>query len=433
MSLAPAVPFTWQDAGWTLAVAILCNVSCALLGCYLVLRRLSLLGDAISHSVLPGIALAFLLTQRISGWPIILGAMLLGLLTTLLTQTVTQLGKVAEDASMGVVFTSLFALGVLLMSSETVRNVDIDASCVLYGLIETVSVNRVTWLGLRVPQALLTLGPMMLLTIAFVLLLWKELKLASFDPALATALGFNAGGIHYLLMAMVAAVTVASFEAVGSILVVAMLIVPAATAHLLTDRLHWMMVVAVMVGIVSALMGYLITRYVSTSLAGMMAVMAGLQFALAVFLAPRHGVLSKIRRNTLLAVRIRREDLLAWLYRREEQAAQPVPMGLTESPASVQGLLGKLAVLSARSQGLIVQQGERVQLTEAGRREAVIVVRSHRLWEAFLTENLDLPLDHLHEPAEQMEHFIGPALQQEITAQLGQPERDPHGKVIPRS
>src|SRR5262245_19942022 len=204
-------PMSWLEANslavWTVAVGILCNVPCAILGCYLVLRRMSLLGDAISHAVLPGLAVAFLITGSLSGWGLAIGAAVLGVLTAYLTQAVHKLADVAEDASMGVVFTSLFAIGVILIT-RVASHVDLDPGCVLYGLLEFVSLDTVPMFGREVPRAVQTLGPSLVVTVAFVLLFWKELKIVSFDPALAGAMGYRVGLIHYVLMAMVACVTV---------------------------------------------------------------------------------------------------------------------------------------------------------------------------------------------------------------------------------
>lgn len=407
-------------------VGAVCSVSCALLGCYLVLRRMSLMGDAISHAVLPGIALAFLLTGQINGWPIILGAMALGILTTFLTQAIHSLGNVPEDSSMGVVFTSLFALGVLLISNI---HADLDPGCVLYGLIEFTALDTFPLLGLELPRALLTMVPVLLLTGAFLFVFRKELALTSFDPELATAMGLSAGVMHYLLMAMVAGVTVASFEAVGAILVVAMLIVPAATAQLLSDRLWTMKLCAVGVALLSSVLGYAGAAWWNTSVAGMMAVAAGLQFALAVFFAPRHGLVSKYVRNLRLSLRIAAEDVLGVLYRREE--AGQGALAVAEA-RKVAGWLAWVALPRLRQLGEVQHgPGGTLELTEAGRHRARFLVRSHRLWETYLHRDGALPLDHLHDPAERMEHYIDPPLQEALAEQLENPRVDPHGQKIP--
>jgi manganese/zinc/iron transport system permease protein len=428
---------TFEQDFWTVTIGVLGNVSCALLGCYLVLRRLSLLGDAISHAVLPGIALAFVFTGTITGLPIVAGAMLVGVLTALLTQSLHSLGRVPEDSSMGVVFTSLFALGVILIT-RAASHTDLDPGCVLYGNIDIAAIDLVPLGGMWVPRSVPTLAVVFLLTLGFVLLLWKELKVVSFDPALASAMGISAGLVHYLLMGMVAGVTVASFEAVGSVLVIAMLIVPAACAQLLTDRLRWMLVWAAVVAVLSSLVGYLAARRWNTSTAGMMAVVAGVQFGLAVLLAPRHGVLAKVLRNARLGLRIACEDVIAALYRAEEAAS------LGERPAAsvpepqvhgvVGGLLGRMAVPLLSWRGLVARLGDgRLALSPAGRVQARSLVRSHRLWESYLAAHFELPLDHLHEPAERMEHFLDPVLQEELADALHHPHRDPHGRAIPPS
>lgn len=417
----------WLDANslavWTIAVGIVCNTSCAILGSYLVLRRMSLLGDAISHSVLPGLALAFVLTGSINGWAMVVGAAALGVLTAFLTQAIGKLADVPEDSSLGVVFTSLFAIGVILIT-RVASQADIDPGCVLYGLIEFTPLDTVPIFGVEVPRAFQTLAPALFITVAFVGLFWKELKIVSFDPALARAMGFRVGLIHYLLMAMVAGVTVSSFEAVGSILVIAMLIVPAATAHLLTDRLVGMMLWSTLVAILSAIFGYWLAARWNTSVAGMMAVVAGGLFTLAVFIAPRHGIASQFVRRALLTLRIAREDFLARLYRAEEV--------LASVPSSV-GVVRALARVQLRRSGQIERDERGWKLTPTGRVAAAELVRSHRLWESFLTTRLELPADHVHPPAEQMEHYIDHALREQIAADLADPRSDPHGRPIPPS
>ena len=417
---------------WTILVAIVTNTSCAILGCYLVLRRMSLLGDAISHSVLAGLAFAFLATGSLSYGPMLIGAVLVGLLTAALTQSLQRLGNVPEDSSMGVVFTTLFALGVVVVAQFD--DVHIDVRCVLEGNLDLVALDVTSIAGYEVPRVLLSLLPIMLLTIGFVALLWKELKVAAFDPMLATAMGLSAALIHYLLMAMVAAVTVTSLEAVGAIIAVAMLIVPAATAHLLTDRLGWMIAWAVLVGIVAAVGGWYGARWLDTTASGVIASVAGLQFLGAVLFAPRHGLVARAISRARLSLRIAAEDLLALLYRSEEKAGPAASAALPVHRCL--GLIGggwraRVALALLRRRGQIELADGALRLTEDGRQAGRSLVRSHRLWEAYLQEHFELPQDHLHEPAERIEHYIGPALQEKLARELSQPGRDPHGSAIP--
>ncbi|MBW3542173.1 MAG: metal ABC transporter permease [Planctomycetes bacterium] len=421
---------------WTILVGLVANTACALLGCFLVLRRMSLLGDAVSHAVLAGVAGAFLLTGSIAIGPLLIGAVAVGVLTALLTQTLSTFGRVPEDSAMGVVFTSLFALGVVLISG--VEDLHLDTDCVLFGKLGFAAVYTVDVWGLRVPHAMTTLVPACALTVLFATAFWKELKIASFDPLLATSMGLSALVIHYLLMSMVAVVTVAALEAVGAIIVVAMLIVPAATAHLLTDRLNRMLLLSVAVGAISAIAGAFWARRADTNAAGMMAVVAGLQFAAAVILGPRYGLLGKWLGMLRLSVRIACEDVVAALYRREEfarqtAAAEPAPLTRAECRrAAGDGFAALLAVPRLRRRGYVEATAEsRLVLTDHGRRMGQSLVRSHRLWETFLNQNFDLPPDHLHEPAERIEHYIGPELQEQLAHELARPSVDPHGKTIP--
>jgi len=416
-------------AFWTILIGIVAGTSCSIVGCYLVLRRMSLLGDAISHAVLPGIAIGVLMSGQIGGLPSILGALVFGLLTTLLIEVLHGKGRLSEDSSIGVVFSSLFSIGVIIITREA-RHKHIDTDCILYGLIEAAPLDLVTILGVDVPRVMLTLVPVLLVIAALVLCFWKELKIASFDPVLATAMGISATLVHYLLMSMVAAVTVSSFEAVGSILVIAMLIVPAATAYLLTDRLISMMLVAIGISWISSILGYWIAALVNTSVAGMIAVIAGAQFLLAVLLSPRYGLVSRAFRNGALALRIMREDVLARLYRQEEVGKLTDRAGKSRAGAGV--LLQWCADFLLHRQGLVTtpSRGKR-RLTEQGRTRARELVRAHRLWESYLGENFNLASDHLHDAAERMEHFIGPKLQEKIAEELREPASDPHGRPIP--
>src|SRR3989338_7775031 len=238
---------------WIIMTGILASASCGMLGSFLVLRRMSMLGDAISHAVLPGIALAFLISNSRHPIPMLLGAAACGLLTAFVTELLHRTVRLQQDASIGVTFTWLFAVGVILISLFA-GQVDLDQECVLYGEIAYVPwdlwiVNGISY-G---PRAVWILGGVFLVDLLFVWLCYKELKLTAFDPELAESLGISPRLFHYLLMAAVSLTTVAAFESVGAILVVAMLIAPAATAYLLTDRLSWMLLLAVVVGSCSAI------------------------------------------------------------------------------------------------------------------------------------------------------------------------------------
>lgn len=282
--------------------------SCALVGTFLVLRKMSLLGDAISHAVLPGIVIAFLVTGSRASLPMLLGAGALGLLTVVLVEMFNRSRRLREDASIGVVFPALFSLGVILISRYAAQ-VDLDLDCVLYGEIAYAPLDTLVLAGRELgPRALWVNGSIFLVILAFVLLLYKELKVSTFDAGLAAAIGFSPVLLHYLLMSAVSVTVVGAFESVGAILVVAMLVVPPATAYLLTDRLSRMLALAVALGVASAVGGYGLARWLDASIAGAMALVAGMLFLAAFLFSPTHGVLAQAlaeaRARTALAGRL---------------------------------------------------------------------------------------------------------------------------------
>jgi manganese/zinc/iron transport system permease protein len=331
---------------------------------------------------------------------------------------------------MGVVFTSLFALGVVLVSRYT-TGVHFDVACVYEGALQFVALDTVDIAGRSVPRTLLTIGPVVLLNGALICLLWKELKLSAFDAGLATAMGFSATLLHYLLMAMVAVTTVASFEAVGSILVVAMLIVPAATAHLLCDRLGRMLLVACVFAVLASVVGFWAASTWNVNPAGAMTVVAGGFYGFVVLLSPRYGILSTLARNLQTSLRIVREDILSMLFRVEELGAEE-NLATADARAAVGGgMLARWSVASLVRGGNVVRQGGQLHLTDTGRHAARQLVRSHRLWEAYLVQHLGLPLDHVHEPAHRVEHFIDEKIQRELEQAVEDAATDPHAREIP--
>ncbi len=438
----PLATLNWNPAldTWIVVAGVLCAVACALPGTFLMLRRMSMMGDAISHAVLPGLAIAFLFAESRNSVAMFLGAAAVGALTALLTQWVHRLGKVEESASMGVVFTALFALGLLLIV-RAADHVDLDPGCVLYGAIELVPLDLVTLAGTEIPRAVLTLSAILFLNLLFVGLLYKELKISSFDPALATTLGIHAGLMHYLLMIVVAVTTVAAFESVGSILVIAMLIVPAATAHLLTDRLSLTLLLAAGIAAASAVLGHLgaialppLIGFDDTSTSGMMAVMVGALFLLALLAAPRHGLLSRLLVRLALTLRITEEDVLGVLYRLEENGRAgdaPRIVRLMREARGASLLLSRAALADLRRRGEIDRRRAVVALTERGRTRARGLVRSHRLWEAYLEKHWNVAPERVHIAAERLEHVRDESIQRRLAERTDHAQLDPHGSAIP--
>lgn len=282
---------------WVMLTGAFVAGSCGLLGCFLILRKMAMIGDAISHAVLPGIVIAFLFSGTRDSLVMLLGASILGLITVFLIQFFKNSG-VENDASIGVVFTSLFALGVLLVSMYA-SHIDLDLDCVLFGEIAFVPFHNIQLFGIELPKAVWVTGSVFILTLICIVVFYKQLKVCSFDPALAAAIGIPVAFIHYLLMGLVSVTTVASFESVGAILVVGLMVLPSATAYLLTDRLSRMLVYSVILGTFSSVIGYYVSFWLDASIAGCMITVAGAFFVLAFLFSPLHGIVTRswIRRR----------------------------------------------------------------------------------------------------------------------------------------
>lgn len=410
-------------------MAVLVNVSCALVGSFLVLRRMSMMGDALSHAVLPGVVLAFLLSGSLSIVPLFLGAIVAGLATTFLTQTLHHYGRLSTDAAMGVVFTSLFALGVVLLELFG-SQVHIDMACVYEGSLMNV-VATTTIAGVVLPQQIYVALPVLAINLAVVGLLWKELKLTTFDSSLASAMGISAPVVHYTLMTLVALTAVASFQVVGSILVIAMLIIPPATAQLCVERLGKLVLLSCAIGAAVGVLGSIIAVRYDVSPPGVMAVLAGGFYLLAAIFSPTSGVVFRAWFNYQTAARIVREDILAMLYRVEEVDPQRQLSRADTIEAVGGGLAARRAVSTLVRQQEVQQQAGKLTLTDQGRAIAVSLVRTHRLWETYLVDELGLPLDHVHEPAHRVEHFLDSEIREQLASRLPQGAEDPHGREIP--
>lgn len=278
-------------------LAAVVAAACALPGVFLILRRMALLSDAISHSVLLGIVLAFFVVRDLGSPVLLLGAAAMGVLTVALVEMMHRTRLVREDAAIGLVFPALFSLGVILISRYA-GDVHLDLDAVLLGEIAFAPFDRLVVGGRDLgPRGLWVMGSILLLNAAAIAVFYKELKLTTFDAALAAALGFSPAVVHYGFMTLVSITAVGAFDAVGSILVIALMIAPPAAAYLLTDRLSAMLLLSVLIGVSSAISGYWLAHLLDASIAGAMATMAGAHFALALLFAPEQGIVARALRR----------------------------------------------------------------------------------------------------------------------------------------
>lgn len=344
-------------------VAVAAAVACAVPGVFLLLRRLALMSDAISHTVLLGIVVSFLISGDLGSPLLALGAAVTGLLTVVVVDLLRRSGLVREDAAIGLTFPFLFSIAVILIARHA-GNVHLDTDAVLLGELALAPLNRLVVgehdLG---PAALFVLASVAALNAVFVTLFYKELKLGSFDPELAAVLGLAPGAVHLMLMTSVSVTALAAFDAVGSILVVGLMIAPPATAYLLVESVLGMLLASAALGAGAAVAGYWLASLLDASIAGAMATTCGVMFGTAVLLAPGRGVIAvQLRR-----ARQRRQLAVALVARRVARAGGRVgPASLADELGWGGGALGQ-ALAAARRAGLVTVEGERIVLTPAGR------------------------------------------------------------------
>ena len=298
---------------WTLAIAVLTAVVCSLCGVYLVVKHESMVAEALSHAVLPGILVAYLVFQdRTSPW-LIISAGLSGLLMVWMVQTIRKTGLVDGDAALGIVFSALFSVGIIC-ASLGLNHVHFDSHVIIDGNLSMAALRMFKIGGNEIaPYAFVVMATMLTVLVGFISVFYKELKLMMFDSALSQTFGFRPALLHMCWLALVSITTVSAFEVAGSILVVAMMIAPPATAFLLTKRLGVMLVFSSLLGVASSVLGFYLGLWLDISPTGPIASLAGMIFLLAVVFAPGQGVLAKSRQRSSLRADLFQQLLLARL------------------------------------------------------------------------------------------------------------------------
>jgi manganese/zinc/iron transport system permease protein len=355
-----------------LLTAVVTAVAAALPGTYLVLRRTALVSDAISHAILPGIVVAFFLTHDLNSPLLLFFAAATGVLAVFLIEALIRSRLVPEDASIGLVFPALFSVGVILISRYA-GDVHLDTDSVLLGEIAWVPFDQIVLGGVELgPRALWTMGAILILNLLVIGLAWKELKLATVDPGLAALLGFSPVAIHYSLMAMVSITAVGAFDAVGSILVVALMIAPPATAYLVVDRFAPMLWVGAVVAAASAVLGYAVAYVLDVSIAGSMAGACGVFFVAAFLLAPRRGLVAQARTRTSQRLELGVRMLLVHLLHHQETEAEAEECRVPSLHRHLQWSEARTrqVVREAEKRTLVARTGEVLYATADGRRLA---------------------------------------------------------------
>jgi manganese/zinc/iron transport system permease protein len=352
-----------------LLTGVLCAVACSLLGTFLILRKMAMMTDAISHAILPGLVFGYWVA---SGNNLLLGALgatLAALVTITLVEALQNSGRVQGGEAMGIVFPAMFALGTVLVT-RFFSDVHLDTDSILYGNIEFSSFDRLVVGGQDLgPQSLWIMGALVVMNVLFLALFFKELKLSTFDAGLAATLGFAPVLVHYLLMTVLSITTVGAFTAVGAILVVALVIVPAATAYLLTEDLVEMILYSAMIGAASAVTGYWLALWMDGSVSGGIVTMAGVLFFAALLFSPLEGVVAKMRRNTQNRQRFALDMLLMHLSTHERTATEATESSIGHISAALRWSPEDTTktVQRAADRDLVVRYETNVVLTSQGR------------------------------------------------------------------
>jgi manganese/zinc/iron transport system permease protein len=422
--------FSFQDPAvrYALIGSILLGISCGLLGSFLVVRKMALFGDTLSHAVLPGVALGFLWNMSKDPVAIFVGATLAGLLGGALVTLIKQTTRLKEDTALGLVLASFFAVGICLLTRIQKISTGSKGGLDAYLFGQAASLGR---------DDVILMAIITVLVVLLISIFYKELLLTSFDVTFARAAGFPVTMIHYALMLLLAFSVVIALQAVGVVLVSAMLITPAAAAYLLTDRMHIMLLLASVFGVAAGAAGAFFSFLSTNFPTGPLMVMgASLVFVLAFLFGPRHGVVSRWWRRQSRSAQIQRENTLKAIYHvlegrdfdGEGVSLRELAEKRRETIDEVRGQSGEL---KAHQMATLHEEGDSVHLTPEGWQRACEIVRNHRLWELYLTNEASIAPDHVHDDAEVIEHVLGEETVRQLERTLNHASKDPHGRPIP--
>ena len=402
-----------------LIASSLVGVMCGILGCFIVLRNMALIGDALSHAILPGVVVGFIIAGH-SFFAFFIGAVIAGFIAAVLITWIQRNIKTKDDAAIGIVFTFMFALGIIGISWLTRQEgVHLDLKDFLFGNI----------LGISDLDLVMT-SMITLFVVLCILIFYRFFFVTTFQPLVARTMGIKTGVIHYFLMLLLSFAVVASLQSVGVILVVAMLIIPASAAQLLTQRLAQMVVLSAFLGLSSAVLGLFFAILFGTAPGPAMTICATAFYALSVVFSPKKGLLMKAINKQRVRYRILKEDTLKTIVRLHESSSltlKALKKRLSLSKFRLKGVLREL-----EKEGFIRLHGEEIQVNRKGSETAYEMIRKHRLWETYLVDRVGLRSDQIHMEAERLEHVLTDQIVDEVEQKLGFPTKDPHGSPIPQ-
>ena len=405
---------------WALRALIassLVGMMCGVIGSFMVLRNMSLIGDALSHAILPGIFVAFVLVGY-SSVGFFVGTLIAALVSAMGITWIQSNVKTKNDAAIGIIFTFMFSIGVIGISYlNNQQGVHLDLKDFLFGTI----------LGVSDEDILIT-TIVTVYVIASVVILFRYLFITTFQPTIAQTMGISTKLIHYFLMLLLSFAVVAALRTVGIILVVAMLITPSATALLLSNKLKYVVILSGILGLVSAIIGLIAAIALNTTPGPAMCVVATLFYFIAVFLSPSKGLIFRYVRNRKQDRTIEKEDIIKYLYKEHTISSNTIGGMATKLGIKIGNVKRHLQQL--KKDGLILLS-DSVELTAKGKSSGEKLVRAHRLWETYLVDKIGLDDQEIHEEAEKYEHLLTAELLDQLDLKLGYPTTDPHGSPIP--
>ena len=393
-------------------------VVCGTVGCFIILRRMAFLGDAIAHAMLAGVTAGYLFMQVFFGRDahapaMIIGSILAGFVTVALIGFVSRVSRIKDDTAIGIMYTGIFALGGLMASMFSDR-IHIDLLHFMMGQVLAVG-DTDMWMMAIVSS----------LVLAVIIIFFRPLQLTSFDPILAASIGIPVVGINYLLTTCTSLVVVSAVQIVGVVLVVGLLVTPAACAYLVCDRLSRMLFASAVFGVTSVVGGMYLSEWMDVAAGSAIVVMSTLQFMAVLVFAPKYGILAGTLRRRAHVPQEIIEDVLGHLRRNPGEAALQIATKVGKRPHVIKRALRRLD-----RDEMVQWEGLGYHLTQAGENEATRLVRAHRLWETYL-HHVGTPADQVHDRAHELEHTRDKATVDYLDDKLGHPLKDPHGSEIP--
>lgn len=420
--------FSFTDANirYVTLGSVLLAASSAVVGCFTLLRKRALVGDAVAHAVLPGVCLAFILSGTKNPFILLIGAFVTGWLSLVVIDYITSRSRIKEDTAIGLVLSVFFGIGILLLTA-----IQQTGNAAQSGLDKFLFGSAASLIG----EDLIAFGVVAVLLLVAVVLFFKELTLLCFDQAYARTIGFPVRGLELLLTTLTVFAVVVGIQAVGVVLMAAMLITPAAAARFWTENLKVMLVLAALIGAFSGIAGAFVSYTAPSMPTGPWIVLIVSMIAILSFaLAPGRGWIARILRQRRNKTRILEENLLKLLYQLGELRQDYDSARSLEELLERRNIPRKEAIRGLQKlkrQGYLQKEDKRWLLTPEGEKRGRRVVRLHRLWELYLTQYLNLASDHVHEDAETIEHIITPELEQRLIEELNYPDLDPHSARIP--